>query len=147
VLTTRLHRASVNSLTLEAPDVTNPSYELVDLGAGVTITAGTGCTALLTGTGVDCVATGVDRVEIDLGDSKDHLHVYSSDVPVHALLGDGDDDVEDPEIGPATSTRVYEGGAGNDYFAGKGDGVIANDYKGGPTRTPCPTSTGPLPFR
>src|SRR3954447_18142231 len=133
VLTYTAAAGEINSLTLAAPDATDANYSFVDVGAGVTITAGTGCTAMLTGTGVECDPTGVDRVEIDLGDSKDHLHVYSSLVPVHALLGDGDDDVEDPEIGPATSKRVYEGGAGNDYFAGKGDGIntVPNEYIGG----------------
>src|SRR4051794_33692603 len=134
VLTYTAAAGEINSLTLAAPDATDANYSFVDAGAGVTITAGTGCTAMLTGTGVECDPTGVDRVEIDLGDSKDHLNVFSSNVPVHALLGDGDDDVEDPEIGPATSTRSYEGGAGNDYFVGKGDGVIPNDYQGGPDK-------------
>ena len=121
----------INSLTVAAPDATDANYSFVDAGAGVTITPGTGCTTVLTG-GVDCDPTGVDRIEIALDDLKDHLHVFSSNVPVHADLGTGDDDVEDPEIGPATSTRSYEGGDGADYFAGKGDGVLPNDYKGGP---------------
>src|SRR5215212_4656493 len=122
----------VNSLTVAAPDATDADYSFVDAGAGVTITPGSGCIAVLTGSGVGCDPTGVDRVEIALDDFNDHLHVFSSNVPVHADLGTGDDDVEDPEIGPATSTRSYEGGEGADYFAGKGDGVLANDYKGGP---------------
>jgi Ca2+-binding RTX toxin-like protein len=124
----------VNSLTLAAPDATDANYSFVDTGAGVTITAGTGCTAMLTGNGVDCDPTGVDRVEIALDDGNDHLHMFSSNVPVHADTGAGDDSVEDPEIGPATSTRSYEGGEGADYFAGKGDGLLPNDYKGGPGR-------------
>src|SRR5215212_8676164 len=124
--------SEVNSLTVAAPDATDADYSFVDVGAGVAITPGTGCTAMLTGTGVDCDPTGVDRVEIALDDLNDHLHVFSSAVPVHADLGTGDDNVEDPEIGPATSTRSYDGGEGADYFAGKGDGVLANDYHGGP---------------
>ncbi len=122
----------VNSLTLAAPDATDANYSFVDAGAGVTITAGTGCTAMLTGTGVDCDPTGLDRIEITLDDGADHMHVFSSNLPVHVDGGAGDDTFEDPEIGPATSTRSFEGGEGNDYFAGKGDGVLPHDYKGGP---------------
>src|SRR5215211_4229594 len=134
VLTFTAAPGEVNALTLAAPDATDPNYSLVDLGVGVTITAGTGCTALLTGTGVDCDPTGVDRVEIALDDGNDHLHVYSSNVPVHVDAGAGDDSLEDTEIGPATSARTYEGGEGADYFADKGDGIIPNDFKGGAGR-------------
>src|SRR5215212_8314065 len=63
----------LNSLTMAAPDATDANYSFVDVGTGVTITAGTGCTAMLTATGAECDPTGVDRVEIALDDGKDHL--------------------------------------------------------------------------
>src|SRR3954454_20304924 len=71
VLTYTAAPTELNYLTLAAPDATDANYSFVDTGAGVTIAAGAGCTPMLTGTGVDCDPTGVDRIEIALDDGTD----------------------------------------------------------------------------
>jgi Ca2+-binding RTX toxin-like protein len=123
----------LNRLTLNGPGVGEPGYSFVETGAGVTITPGNGCTAD-SPTRVVCAPAGLERIVISLGDGDDTLYLYSALIPVTVNGDAGNDLLEDPEIGPVTSTRTFDGGEGDDYLTAKSDGGpvrLAHDYVGG----------------
>jgi Ca2+-binding RTX toxin-like protein len=124
--------SEVNKLVVSAPHTGQADYMFTDTGTGVTITPGTGCQTAAVAASVTCAPAGFVRIEIALGDQADELFVYSSDVPLTADGGPGDDLVEDLEIATGTPTRGFTGGDGADFFRTSATGTLATDYRGGP---------------